>query len=184
MTERDSQVVEFINKYKLCTSNHVYKVYFSQVDQTVCKRRLKYLADYGYIQREKFNGNNYIYYSDKKVAHRLIAHDLLITDFVVKLLEEGYEILEFKKSFTLGEIISDAYLKVSKDNKVKNILLEVQLSNHDCLSKYKKLKKLAIEHTNWDVLPRIVVAGNVEQQDIPGVKISYLNLNMEGELCI
>ena len=108
----------------------------------------------------------------------------MITDFVVKLLEEGYEILEFKKSFTLGEIISDAYLKVSKENKVKNILLEVQLSNHDCLSKYKKLKKLAIEHTNWDVLPRIVVAGNVEQQDIQGVKISYLNLNMEGELCI
>ena len=84
----------------------------------------------------------------------------------------------------LGDIISDAYLRVSKDNKVKNILLEVQLSNHDCLSKYKKIKKLAIEHTNWDVLPRIVVAGNVDQQEIPGVKVIYLNLNMEGDLFI
>lgn len=184
MTDRDSKVVDFINKYKLCTSNHIYKIYFSQVDQTVCKRRLRYLADYGYIKREKHNGNNYIYYCDTKVATRLVAHDLLITDFVVKLLNEGYEILEFKKSFALGDIIPDAYIKVSKDNKVKNILLEVQLSKHDCLSKYKNLKKLVLDNTRWDVLPRIIVAGNVDKQEVPGVKVSYLNLNMEGELLI
>ncbi|MCR8744380.1 hypothetical protein [Romboutsia lituseburensis] len=184
MTERDSFVVDFINKYKLCTSNHIYKIYFSQVDQTVCKRRLRYLADYGYIQREKYNGNNYIYYSGNKPATRIVAHDLLITNFVVRLLIDGYEIIEFKKSFVLGEVISDAYIRVSKDNRIKNILLEVQLSNHDCLSKYRNLKKLVLDNTKWDVLPRIVVAGNVETQDIPGVKVSYLNLNMEGELCI
>lgn len=184
MTDRDSQVVDFISKYKLCTSNHIYKIYFSQVDQTVCKRRLKYLAEYGYIQREKYNGNNYIYYSDNKVATRLVAHDLLITDFVVRLIEEGYEILEFKKSFNFGDVIPDAYIQISKDNKVKNILLEVQLSKHDCLSKYKNLKKLVLDNTRWEVLPRIIVAGNVDPQEVPGVKVSYLNLNMEGDLCI
>lgn len=182
MTDRDSEVLEFINKYKLCTSNQIYKIYFSQVDKTVCKRRLKYLADYGYIQREKYNGNNYIYYSDKKVAHRLIAHDLLITDFIIRLIQDEYEILEFKKSFMIGDIISDAFITIKKDNRIKKLLLEVQLSNHDCLSKYKNLKKIAIEHTNWEVLPRIVVAGNVDPQDIQGVKISYLNLKMEGDI--
>lgn len=182
MTERDSLVLEFINKYKLCTSEHVYNLYFNQVHPTVCSRRLKYLAEYGYIDRFKFEGNNYIYYVGKKPYTRLIRHDLLITDFVVKLLQEGYEILEFKKSFVLGDIIADAFLTVKRSNKIRNILLEVQLSEHDCISKYRNIKKLAIEHTDWDVLPRLCIVGNVDRVDIPGLKIYYLNLKLEGDL--
>ena len=118
----------------------------------------------------------------KKPSTRLIRHDLLITDFVVKLLQEGYEILEFKKSFVLGDIISDGFLTVKKDNKIRNILLEVQLSGHDCISKYINIKKLAIEHTDWDVLPRLFIVGNVNKVCVPGLKIHYLNLKLGGNL--
>lgn len=182
MTERDMKVVEFIKKYKLCTGTQIYKVFFNNVAPTVCNRRLKYLYEYGYIERQKFNGNNYIYFEGKKPAARIIQHDLLITDFILKLLNEGYEIVDFKKSFVLGDIISDAYIRIKKDNMLKNILLEVQLGTHDCISKYKNIKRLVLDNTNWDVMPRLVVVGEVTQKEIKGLKISYLNLNMEGEL--
>ncbi|MGL5713693.1 MAG: hypothetical protein ACRCXT_22065 [Paraclostridium sp.] len=182
MTERDSLVLDFINKYKLCTTEHIYKIYFNQVHPTVCNRRLKYLNDYGYIKKEKWNGNNCIYYTGNKPANKLVAHDLLITDTITRLLSEGYEIKEFKKSYILGDIISDAYIQVIKDGKMKNILLEVQLSSHDCISKYKNIKKLVIDNTKWDVLPRLIVVGNVDRMEIPGLKISYLNLKLEGEI--
>lgn len=182
MTERDMKVVEFIKKYKLCNSNQIYKVFFNNVAQTVCSRRLKYLYEYGYIDRQKFNGNNYIYFDGKKPATRLIQHDLLITEFILKLLDEEYEILDFKKSFVLGDIIPDAYIKIYKNNVVKNILLEVQLGTHDCISKYKNIKRLVLDNTDWDVMPRLVVVGDVDQKEIQGLKISYFNLNMEGEL--
>lgn len=184
MTERDGLVLDFINRYKLCTKDHIYNIYFNQVHTTVCSRRLKYLNDYGYIKREKFNGNNYIYYSGTKPNNKLIPHDLLITDVVVKFLSEGYEILDFKKSFVLGDIISDAYIQVKKDNKVKNVLLEVQLSGHDCLSKYKNIKKLVIDNTHWDVLPRLLVVGDVSQIYIKGLIIHYLSSKLDESINI
>lgn len=182
MNERDIKVVEFIKRYKLCTTNQVYKALFNGVAPTICNRRLKHLNEYGYIERSKFNGNNFIYFEGKKPHAKLIPHDLLITDFIIKLLEEGYEILEFKKSFVLGDLISDAYIKVSKENKTRNILLEVQLGTHDCITKYKNIKQFVLANTDWDVMPRLVVVGDVDEVEIPGLKISYLNLKMEGEL--
>lgn len=182
MTERDMKVVEFVKKYKLCNTNQIYKVFFNNVAPTVCNRRLKYLYDYGYIERQKFNGNSYIYFDGKKPAARIIQHDLFITDFIVKLISDGYEIADFKKSFVLGNIISDAYIRIKKDNMFKNILLEIQLGTHDCINKYKNIKRLVLDNTDWDVLPRLVVVGEVDHKDIQGLKISYFNLNMEGEL--
>ena len=83
MTERDIKVVEFVKKYKLCNTNQIYNVFFNNVAPTVCNRRLKHLYDYGYIERQKFNGNSYIYFDGKKPAARIIQHDLFITDFIV-----------------------------------------------------------------------------------------------------
>lgn len=182
MTERDAKIVEFVKKYKLCNTNQIYKVFFSNVASTVCNRRLKHLYDYGYIERQKFNGNSYIYFDGKKPAARIIQHDLLITDFIVKLINDGYDILDFKKSFVLGDTIADAYIRIKKDNVFRNILLEIQLGTHDCISKYKNIKRLVLDNTDWDVLPRLIVVGEVDRKEIQGLKISYFNLNMEGEL--
>ena len=71
-----------------------------------------------------------------------------------------------------------------EDNKVKNVLLEVQLSGHDCLSKYKNIKKLVIDNTHWDVLPRLLVVGDVSQIDIKGLTIHYLSSKLDENINI
>ena len=71
-------------------------------------RRLKKLAEDGHIERIKMEGNVFVYYANKKPSKRLLTHDMYSTDLVVKMIKLGSEILEFKRSFVIGKIISDA----------------------------------------------------------------------------
>ena len=88
---------------------------------------------------------------------KLITHDLYITNFLIKIIKNNYEIIEFKKSPQIENIIPDAYLKIKKENKVKRILLEVQISPNDCLKKYKDIKNIVIDNTNWPVMPILYI---------------------------
>ena len=147
-------------------------------------RRLKKLNDEGYIKRKMFNvegtKNMYVYFLDKQPKKKLITHDLYITDFLVKLIKNNYEIVEFKKSPQIGNIIPDAYVKIKKENKVKRILLEVQISPNDCLTKYKEIKDIIIENTDWPVMPTLYVINNQGlNKRLKDIKVIYDNIKIE-----
>lgn len=184
MEARDKKVVDFITMVGIANRDQVKSLYFEEVHQNICMRRLKKLAEDEYINRFKHDGNTFIYYSDKKPSKRIINHDLYITDLVVKMIKEGYEILDFKKSFVIGPIISDAYIKyLTPNGKKKHLVLEIQLSNkvEDCVMKYKDFKNVILDNNlDWDTIPRILVITDMKQRvELNGINVVYDDTTME-----
>ena len=184
MQERDLKILSFLTMCRICTRKQVQELLFPDVHENIPLRRLKKLSDEGYINRKMFNvegtKNMYVYYLDKQPKKKLITHDLYITDFLVKLIKNKYEILEFKKSPKIGNIIPDAYIKIKKENKVKRILLEVQISPNDCLTKYKEIKDIIIENTKWPVMPTLYIINNQGlNKKLKNIKVIYDNCKIE-----
>ena len=184
MQERDLKVLEFLTMCRICTRKQVQELLFQNIHENIPLRRLKKLVDEGYIKRKMFNvegtKNMYVYFLDKQPKKKLITHDLYVTDFLVKLIKNGYEILEFKKSPKIGNIIPDAYLKIRKNKRIKRILLEVQISPNDCLSKYKEIKEIIIENTDWPVMPTLYVINNQGlNKKLKDIKVVYDSCKIE-----
>ena len=184
MQERDLKILSFLTMCRICTRKQVQELLFPDVHENIPLRRLKKLSDEGYINRKMFNvegtKNMYVYYLDKQPKKKLITHDLYITDFLVKLIKNKYEILDFKKSPQIGYIIPDAYLKIRKNKRIKRILLEVQISPNDCLSKYKEIKEIIIENTDWPVMPTLYVINNQGFiKRMKDIKVIYDSIKIE-----
>lgn len=184
MQERDLKILSFLTMCRICTRKQVQELLFPDVHENIPLRRLKKLSDEGYINRKMFNvegtKNMYVYYLDKQPKKKLITHDLYITDFLVKLIKNKYEILDFKKSPQIGNIIPDAYLKIRKNKRIKRILLEVQISPNDCLSKYKEIKDIIIENTDWPVMPTLYVINNQNlNKRMKDIKVIYDSIKIE-----
>lgn len=178
METRDKNVINFMHLVELATKEQIQKLYFEGVHPNICMRRLKKISEDGYIERFKHGGNMFVYYVGKKPSKRLINHDLYITDFVVEMIKNGFEILEFKKSFTIGNIISDAYVKYrDPEGNQRHCVLEIQLSNkvEDCVNKYKGFKNVILDNRkDWSSIPRVIVITDMTQRiDLKGVKVLY-----------
>ena len=184
MEARDKNVIDFIHLVELANKDQIQKLYFEDVHKNICMRRLKKISDDGYVERFKHGGNVFIYYTGKKPSKRLINHDLYITDFVVGMMKNGFEILEFKKSFVIGPIISDAYIRYKDlEGKVRHCVLEIQLSNKvsDCVDKYKDFKNIILDNKiDWASIPRVIVITDMHQRvELRGVKVLYDNTEMK-----
>lgn len=187
MTDRDKAIVQFINEYELCTKEHIKELFFPECHANVCMRRLKKLAEDELINRFKYNGNVFVYYASKKPSKRLINHDMYITDFIVKMIKQGYEIIEFKKSFTIGNIISDAYIRYKdQEGTTRHLVLEIQLHNkvEDCILKYTDFKNIILDNRkDWNSIPRIICITDMKDRiELKGLKVLYdttdmLNIN-------
>ena len=183
MTDRDKAIVQFINEYELCTKEHIKELFFPECHANVCMRRLKKLAEDELINRFKYNGNVFIYYASKKPSKRLINHDMYITDFIVKMIKQGYEIIEFKKSFTIGNIISDAYIRYKdQEGTTRHLVLEVQLHNkvEDCILKYTDFKNIILDNRKeWNSIPRIICITDMKDRiQLKGLKVLYDSTEM------
>ncbi len=186
ITDRDIQILNFLDKVRLATKEQIHELFFYNVSDKVTYRRLNKLSDEDFIKRSYYNlGKNknvYVYYLDKKPSKKLIKHDLYITDLIVYLIKLQYEIVEFEKSPVIGRVIPDAYIKIRKEGKSKNLLLEVQLSNNDCLSKYYNFKDVVLENTNWNIMPRLLILSDlsIKKIELIDIKTIYCDLNMKG----
>ena len=180
---RDKKVVDFINTFELCRREHIKELFFPEVHENICMRRLKKLAEDGHIERIKMEGNAFVYYANKKPSKRLLTHDMYITDLVVKMIKLGYEILEFKRSFVIGKIISDAYIKyMDPEGRIRHCVVEIQLSNRveDCINKYKDFKNIILENRkDWNSIPRIICITDMKQRiELKGLKVLYDTTDM------
>ena len=183
MEARDEKVVDFINTFELCRREHIKELYFSEVHENICMRRLKKLAEDGHIERVKMEGNVFVYYANKKPSKRLLRHDMYISDLVVKMIKLGYEILDFKRSFVIGRIISDCYIRYQdQEGKVRHCVVEIQLNNRveDCINKYKDFKNIILDNRkDWSSIPRIICITDMKQRvELRGLKVLYDTTDM------
>ena len=144
MQERDIKILEFMTQVRYCTNENIQDVFFQGLNHNVCYRRLNYLIDCKLIKRAYYrymNKNIYVYYLDKKPSKRLLQHELLVTQFLVNLIKQGYELLSFEKTPKVADIIPDGVVSFKSGDKVRQLFLEVQLSSGDCIKKYRNIKR-------------------------------------------
>ena len=144
MQERDIKILEFMTQVRYCTNENIQDVFFQGLNHNVCYRRLNYLIDCKLIKRKYYHvdtKNIYVYYLDKKPSKRLLQHELLVTQFLVNLIKQSYELLSFEKTPRVSDIIPDSIISFKSGNKVKQLFLEVQLSSGDCIKKYRNIKR-------------------------------------------
>ena len=146
MTDRDMRILEFLTQVRIATTKQIQEVFFKELHHSICYRRLKYLVDCKLVKRTYFNigdcVNAYVYYLDKKPSKKNLKHDLLITEFAVNLKRQGFNLLEFERTPIMANIVPDAIVSFErpKHQDIKKIFLEVQLSSHDCITKYYNIK--------------------------------------------
>lgn len=146
MLERDKRVLELIKILGICTRQQIQSVIFADVHENVCLRRLAMLSKREEVNREYFNigghKNAYVYYLDSKPNKDTILVDLIITEYIIKLIDKGYEILETKRNVVAEDSSSNTIVKFKSKNKLKYVLLKLEsdmgdLKNIYCKPKYK-----------------------------------------------
>ncbi|MBQ8997737.1 MAG: replication-relaxation family protein [Clostridium sp.] len=191
LQERDINVINFINTVKVTNRNQIKRAFFKNVHDTVCMRRLTFLVEGSYVKRARFqqlNGNNgfvYYPYDTKKPNKRILNHNLCVAEFYAAMLEAKIEVVSFIPTYSIGKVISDAYVEYKgSDGVLKRAFIEVQLSGkiEDCVKKYIGIKDIIQAERKWGTLPRIIVISNLNDKKVKlkNIKVEYLNLELKG----
>ena len=124
ITKRDSQVINFLNQYKIARTSTLEFLFYPSYQ--VAARRLSAITKSEEIKRERDGwSSDYIYYIKKP---KQIRHSLMVTDFY----REFSKLVEIKKFIiepNLGSIRPDAIIGFIKEDQSRLVLLEVELSH-------------------------------------------------------
>ena len=171
MTERDIQVLNFINLVGMCRTEHIRNLFFQGLTNTTWDRRANKLYEYKQLKRfrSEIYNREYVYYIENKPNERLLRHDMYITELVYKLLLLGVEVLYVERNIQLGNVITDGYIiiRYKKDNTIikKGILLEVQLHGRlsDCIDKYKDINPIKeyVINQGMQTIPSLLIISDL-----------------------
>lgn len=190
LVERDKRIIDLLESINVATREQIQRVLFKGVHKNVPTRRLQILAENKLVKRNYYqletHQNVYVYYpiDSKKPAKRNIKHEIMVSEFITNVMAIC-EVLEVYRSYKIGSIISDAYIRYKdSENRIRHLVLEVQLSGkvyEGCVEKYKGFKNEILEHKQeWETIPRLIVISNLEnnQEQLKGIKVKYDNLQM------
>ena len=166
MQERDIKILEFMTQVRYCTNENIQDLFFQGLNHNVCYRRLNYLIDCKLIKRKYYHIDNktmYVYYLDKKTSKSLLQKELLVTQFLVSLIKQGYELLSFEKTPKVADIIPDGVISFKSGDKVRQLFLEVQLSSGDCILKYSNIKN----KVSYDIPSTLYIITNQQMKYTP-----------------
>ena len=181
ITERDMKILEALTQLRFMTVKQIQDTIFSKKSPSISYKRLDHLIKCKLIKRKYYNlgekSNAYVYYLDKAPKKKNLKHELLISQFYVELKKLNYEILSFEKTPIFNGFIPDGIVTFKTDkNQVKKMFLEVQLSKHDCISKYYN-----INPTNDPGIPSylwVVTDQEQQQHSIRNLRIIVDDLKM------
>ncbi len=145
LTERDRQVLKWIEDYKAISVTQATELLFNGTYES-CRRRLKQLEDMELLKSyiSKFSREK-IYYQEKKLKD----HELLVYDFLKVVKKKGGEIRQIKlqPQYLKGLIRPDAYIEFTLENNLYFIILEVDYTHYTSNIKMQLYEKLYREGT-------------------------------------
>lgn len=155
MTSRDLEIVEFIQKYRVVSTNTIQHFFFNSIHS--CYKVTHRLFTTGSINRMKLIENSinsqYIYYINKPPQQ--LKHSLAITDFMTKW-DSKFGVQDFIIQPSLGNIIPDGIMISNK----QTFLVEVELSNKGFdYFKYEKFYMTNDYQKYFNSMPTILVYG-------------------------
>ncbi len=145
LTERDRQVLKWIEDYKAISVPQATELFFNGTYES-CRRRLKQLEDMELLKSyiSQFSREK-IYYQEKKLKD----HELLVYDFLKVIKKRGGEIRQIKlqPKYLKGLIRPDAYIEFTLENNLYFIILEVDYTHYTSNIKMQLYEKLYREGT-------------------------------------
>lgn len=136
MTDRDSKVVEFIEKCP-CYSDTIQKLFYPS--QRVANRRLAWLHDQLYLRRTRDTAaEKYFYFTRNRSKQR--EHFDTIARTYLWLMGNGYRIHGFEVQKQHGNIRPDMLLDLEREKRIV-LPVEVELSNNDIQAKIKRYEE-------------------------------------------
>lgn len=160
LTERDNNLLIWIEKYKAITINQAKSIFFNGIYESA-RRRLFILEKEGYINSYYRNYNNEkVYYNDR----RLSDHDLFVFDFIKYLKEKGCRLRKIKTQprYLNDGLRPDAFIEFQYDNEVYFVLLEIDYTHYTSNMKmqmYEMLyKREELKKDCYGTFPIVIIA--------------------------
>ncbi|NFM11841.1 hypothetical protein FDC26_16015 [Clostridium botulinum] len=145
LTERDRQVLKWIEDYKAISVPQATELFFNGTYES-CRRRLKQLEDMELLKSyiSQFSREK-IYYQEKKLKD----HELLVYDFLKVVKKRGGEMRQIKlqPQYLKRLIRPDAYIEFTLENNLYFIILEVDYTHYTSNIKMQLYEKLYKEGT-------------------------------------
>lgn len=140
LTERDREILSWIEKYKSITLSQIQYLFFNGSYESA-RRRMKQLENMKFVKsiQNSLLGNK-VFFND----FVLNDHNLFVIEFLKFIKKQGGNIIEFKTqpSYMDNKIRPDAFIIFELKDNVYFILLEVDLNHYTSNSKMKKYEEL------------------------------------------
>lgn len=189
LTNRDKEILKFIEKYGSITINQCSKIFFTKNKEAYyqSRKRLKILSDNKYLQRYRQDmRSECVYYSEKKLSF----HDLRVLDAYANLMSTGADIREFIREYiiTCGskEYRVDGLIECVYQGFFYPILIEIDYTHFTSTNKLLDIYNSNFFQNKYkdmdsDIFPNVLIARPI----IPNIDTSLLPFNvLYTTLCI
>lgn len=175
LTERDNQIIDFLNNYKCATTSTISKLYFND-SLRPCNRRLKHLREHGFIKSsQEYISTEKVHYINKKPTQ--LKHSCICSQFAC-MMKLNDNIIKEKIEFKIGNVRCDLLMI---NDKPEIYLIEVCNTKPFDLNKYIKLKRSLVWKDVFPVFPTIVVISDKPVKKSNELNIIHYNLKLEKE---
>lgn len=172
LTERDNQIIEFLNTYKCATTSTISDLFFNG-SRRPTTRRLKHLKEHGFIKSsQEFVSVEQIHYINKKPTQ--LKHSCLCSKFVC-MMKLNYNILKEKIEFKISNIRADILLITDKP---EIYLVEICITKQFDLNKYINLKNSLEWKGYFPLFPKIIVVSDKPVKKSNQIEIIHYDLNL------
>lgn len=192
LTNRDKEILKFIEEYGSITINQCSQIFFTHCKQNYyqARKRLKLLSDNKYLKRyRKDMRSETIYYLHKKLS----IHDLKVLDVYSYLVYSGASIKFFKQEYIIPvedkNYRADALIEFVYKDYFYTILVEVDYTH------YTSQKKLLDIYTSFhfqdkyknlgeNIFPKIIIIRPVvinQYESIDGIDVLYLDFSLKNK---
>lgn len=155
LTDRDKQIIEFLNDFKCATTTTISNMFFNGSLRPT-QRRLKNLREHGYIRSYQVDIlSENIHYIKKRPTQ--LQHSLILSSFISELKKADIEILKYKVSYKLENIIADCFLAIRYKEKNHIYFVECENTKSFNISKYEELYFNRAWREVFPIFPSIIV---------------------------
>jgi hypothetical protein len=182
ITQRDKQILKFIELYGGITINQCSKVFFNKTKHSydLARKRMRKIMDMTDIKyfTNKITGER-VYCDNKK----LTPHAIYVLDVLATFVQNGATVLEFTKepSWLDGKYRSDAFFKIEYNGVKRVMFLEVDVMHSTDMTKYEEIYASGYFQNIYNGnFPLVIIVGDVttdyNNDNFDSVFIDY-NLN-------
>jgi hypothetical protein len=175
LTERDREIISFIDKIGYATIQNIASMYFSEnkFSYDLARKRLKKIKEFeGYIksfQNSETNETIYVPYNSNK--KKVSIHDVMVLNYACKLKVIGCTLYNIELEPTFCNIKPDALVQYTINGYKYHQLVEMQIRHNLIdLDRYNKqgVMESILSKTN-NTLPTLII--------IQDTKINYADNN-------